>query len=158
MTHTHARRRPLLLLALSTALLVGCDKNITDNDIEFIDISELRVLVDSSTPGSRSLLLIDPRSEASFTAQRLPGAVNIQLPQIDPEGDEDPALQPYANLVVYGENPSSAPARAMTKRLLSAGFDDVRMYAGGVEEWAAANFPTESGPTENVLMLRRRRQ
>jgi rhodanese-related sulfurtransferase len=145
-------------VAGSFLAVVGCDKNITDNDIKFVSISELKVLVDAGATKPKSLLLIDPRSESSYLGKRMPGAVNILLPQIDPEGDGDPALEAYSNLIVYGENPASAPARAMTKRLLSAGFDDVRMFAGGLEEWSDADFPTESGPSKNAISLRRRRQ
>ncbi|GIW74061.1 MAG: hypothetical protein KatS3mg103_0583 [Phycisphaerales bacterium] len=48
--------------------------------------------------------------------------------------------------MVYAEGPGSVTSRAMTKRLLVLGYDQARLFAGGLVEWADAGFPIETGP------------
>ena len=81
--------------------------------------------------------IIDQRPAARFAAGHLPGAMNINLPAVPTDAKPDRKLKQFEVLVVYGEDPSSASAKAMTKRLISIGYSDVRFMAGGLEEWRA---------------------
>jgi rhodanese-related sulfurtransferase len=146
----------LAVLGLFTLLGVGCDKSITENDIEFASLAEVKQLVDASKSAPKATLIVDPRSESAYAAGRIPGAVNIALPSIREDDDPDPAITAYAQIVVYGDNPASPPARAMTKRLLAAGYKETRLFAGGLEEWKSAQFPIETGPPTHSLPPRRR--
>lgn len=136
-------------MAVAAGLLGGCESRMTDADIRMISIEEVRRLADKAAEGHpEAVLLIDARPASHFAQGRLPGAVNIPLQQIDPERDRDPRLQRYDNLVVYGEDPASATARALTKRLMATGYDDVRMFAGGMAEWRARRYPVETPPEQ----------
>lgn len=146
----------LAVLGILTFLCVGCDKAITENDIKFASLSEVKQLVDSTKASPKAVLLVDPRSATSYAAGRLPGAINIALPSIRETDDPDPAMLEYAQIIVYGDNPASPPARALTKRLLASGYKETRMFAGGLEEWKTAQFPIETGPTTHTLPPRRR--
>ncbi len=146
----------LACLGLFTMLAVGCETNISDNDIKYASLSEMKQFVDGAKANPKAVLIVDPRSTSAYETQRIPGAVNIALTSIRETDDPDPAIKEYSQIVVYGENPASPPARAMTKRMLAAGYKDTRMFAGGLEEWTAAKFPLESGPPTHNFTPRRR--
>ncbi len=141
-----ARRRVLTLLALAglSTLIGGCGKGVSEATIEFVGIDEVRELQSQQGSEPRTILLIDPRSPRRFAEGHIPGAVSVQLPEVATFGGRDARLSGYANLVVYGENPASPTARAMTKRLLGVGYETVRLYPGGLEEWVRADYPVET--------------
>lgn len=84
-----------------------------------------------------TVLLVDPRHPRDFEAGRIPGARNLRLSEVPPESRVDRSLDRYGTIVVYGNDPASASARAMTKRLLAIGYSSVRWFPGGLEEWKA---------------------
>jgi 3-mercaptopyruvate sulfurtransferase SseA len=140
--------RLVRILAAAMALpglwggLAGCDRKVKDTDIKVVSVSEVKLLVDRGERNSGEVLLIDPRPSKYYLHGHLPGARNIQLPQIDPKGTTDPGIARHNTIVVYGDDPGSAVARAMTKRLLAVGYDGVRFFAGGVKEWSK-RYPME---------------
>lgn len=139
-------RIPLVValgIGLLCALLAGCGKGVSEATIEFVSIDQVRELQVEQAAEPRTMLLIDPRSPRKYAAAHIPGALSVQLPEIQQFGGRDARLNGYANLVVYGENPASPTARAMTKRLLAIGYETVRLYAGGIEEWMDADMPVE---------------
>lgn len=124
---------------------VGCGPDTTDNDIEFITTADVRRLTLNAETSSKSLLLIDPRAPKDFAEGHLPKARNMELTLIEYDGSTKKWIEAYSDIVVYGDDPGSSVAKAMTKRLLHVGYDDVRMYAGGMLEWKKAGFPIETG-------------
>jgi len=142
-----ARFRALILgiAVILPGVVGGCDKNTRDTDIKFARLSEVRALVDRRDRGEKEVvLLIDPRPEKAFAAGHLPGARNLRLPQVDPKKDTDPEIEKFDRLVVYGDDPASAAARGMAKRLLAVGYKGVRLYSGGVKEWLSRGYETET--------------
>lgn len=127
---------------------VGCQGQISDGDIRPITLAELSNLRRRDARDDRVLLLIDPRSRESYERGHIPGARNIRLPDIDDRFGVDPAINRHEAIVVYGDNPASASARGMTKRLLSIGYKSrkVWMYMPGLAEWVDAALPVETGP------------
>lgn len=123
-----------LLIALGLAL-GGCSQ-ITDRDIRYIQASELRELQIRQQSNPSTLALVDPRSVERFEAGHIPGAVRLTLGQIQPDGPRRPELVGRQEIVVYGEDPTAGVGQAMTKRLMEAGYRNVRFYAGGVREYA----------------------
>jgi rhodanese-related sulfurtransferase len=141
-----APRAATIVAALGAVafMLGGCDKNTRDTDIKFVRVSEVRTLVDRRDRGdAEALLLVDPRSEKAFAEGHIPGARNLRLPQVDAKKDPDPQIERYDRIVVYGEDPASASARGMAKRLLAVGYKGVRLYAGGLKEWLARGYDAE---------------
>lgn len=134
---------PGLFLGLALAL-GGCQRTISDGDIEPISLTELRQQLDASR---NEVALVDARSAKSFAAERIPGARNLQITSVSGKDDAlDPELASYGLIAVYGDDPGSAPARALVKRMLSSGYTTVKMYMGGLSEWKRAKLPTEKGP------------
>lgn len=109
--------------------------------MSFSRVQELQTKSQTTSP--KAALLVDPRASEDFVTGHIPGARNLLLSQVNPKRDRDPELEKYDVLIVYGDNPGSAPARAMVKRLLALGYDDVKWFPGGFEEWRDARLPTD---------------
>jgi rhodanese-related sulfurtransferase len=128
----------LLVGAVALGGLAGCQADVRESDIKFVDSSELRRLVVDERGARRGqLLLIDPRSEREFGEGHIAGATNLTLDRVTPESSSrNPRFGDYKHVIVYGNDPASAPARAMTKRILGLRFKNARMYGGGFSEWS----------------------
>lgn len=135
----------LLLSVLVLLPTVGCSQSPTDKDIQPITTPEFRELVQKAQTNPKALLLLDARSPRAFQAEHLPGATNMQLYEVNLELGVKARLKAYKTMVVYGDDAGSPPGRGLTKRLMGAGYDDVRFYVGGMKEWKAAGFPVETG-------------
>jgi rhodanese-related sulfurtransferase len=140
MNVTMTTRLSAFALFLAVCVLFGCEHSVSDKTIEFISTDQVRQYMDKLDRKPHRMVLIDPRAPEDFAAAHLPGARNVQPPAIKPNRRRDPELKRFKYLVVYGENPSSTLARAMAKRLLKAGYSGVRMYLGGLEQWAEAGY------------------
>lgn len=146
-----------LLGASLFGVLSGCEAATSEVDVQkaLISLTEVRRLVEQSEkkPNERLLLLVDPRGKGDYEQGHLPGSRNIPLATIpfDRRIVEDvgirrpldPAFKSHEHVVVYGVNPASPAARAMTKRLLSLGVSNTKFFAGGIEEWTAAGWEVE---------------
>jgi rhodanese-related sulfurtransferase len=122
--------------------LVGCSDTVSDRDIEFVTLPEVRKLT-GDKPGTAAL--IDPRAADEFAAGHIPGAINRDLATVSERKDSlDPALARFKNLIVYGDDPGSGLARAMAKRLMRAGHKGVKMFSGGLAEWKGAGLKVET--------------
>jgi len=82
-----------------------------------------------------AVVIVDPRSPERFRAGHIPGAINLPLASVDPSGPRRPELVGRSEIIVYGDDPASPVARAMVKRLMEAGFRNVRFFAGGAREF-----------------------
>lgn len=159
MTRTRSRAFPVpsrslgasLCLAAGLATLGGCNRGITDADIDNITLTELRLLwlEQQERTGQPLLLMVDPRNRADFEGARLPGAVHMTLPDLALQTGVDQGVDAYRRIVVYAEGPGALSGRAMTKRLLVLGYGQTRLFGGGLVEWADAGFPVESGVPDN---------
>lgn len=87
------------------------------------------------------VLLIDARSKKAHESGHLPGAINVQLFELEREAGLSKKWKQYDEIIVYGDDPGSASARAVTKRLLEIGYSDVRFFRGGTAEWKKGGFP-----------------
>jgi rhodanese-related sulfurtransferase len=136
----------LLALSVTTCLpLAGCEKGTSEKDINkkvLLTLADVREAIGRRDGGEPDhALLIDPRAPKYYAQGHLPGAVNLRLPDVREDDDKDPELERYSRLIVYGDNPGTAVAKAMFKRLLAAGYDRVKYFSGGLDEW------TRSGGT-----------
>jgi rhodanese-related sulfurtransferase len=131
----------VLILCAFGGLQGGCNDNISDRDIEYIGLAQVKAAVDEKTPKT---YLIDPRAPQDFAQGHIPGASNLQLNKVSDKKDSlDPALSRYKLLIVYGQAPNSDVAKGMTKRLMRAGAKDVKMFNGGFLEWSRTGMPVE---------------
>ncbi len=139
--------RLLLLLGAFAATPPACERTTRDTDIKFMSVSEAKNLFDRISRGdATAAMFIDPRPAKEFAASHIPGARNLTLPQVKPKSKPDPRLMEYTFLIVYGNDPASATARGMTKRLIEVGYDKVRFFAGGLEDWNQRNYPLNKAP------------
>lgn len=130
----------LLALVLPIGLLGGCESKTTDDSIEPITLETLRKELTDSRASDR-VLLLDARSPREFAAGHIPMARSIPWERIgDTPKDMDARLDRYKLKVVYGNDRGSAPARALTKRMLQAGYSNVKMFMGGLDEWTRAGY------------------
>jgi rhodanese-related sulfurtransferase len=145
-------RGPLRLRAalwtVTLAMLASCSSNkVSDRDIEFLEVADAPSLGSASLGmlgvGDRRPLWVDPRTPATFAQEHIPGAVNIPLASLR-EDDDDPRLDGFNLFIVYGSDYGDPVATAMTKRLLAAGFDEVRLLRGGLRAWKQAGNAVET--------------
>lgn len=82
--------------------------------------------------------LVMTLGEWAFEAQHIPGSINIHsaksLVQQLAVDDE---------IVVYCSNVDCIASQVAYHRLTSDGYTNVRRYAGGIEDWAAAGYELE---------------
>ncbi|OUM00247.1 VTT domain-containing protein [Variovorax sp. JS1663] len=103
-------------------------------DIEHIEVSALREALDAG----RRLTVVDLRSvETRLIDERvLPGAVGITYGQL---ADRLTELQAARELVVFCDCPNDETAIAAARLLNQAGLPRVRVLAGGIAAWVAAD-------------------
>jgi len=133
------------LVAL-TLLLPACDKSTKDSDISDLSAAATqRLLHDSKSKNKPDLvLLVDPRSPREFAQGHIPGAKNIQLDEIKPGESRLVAYDKYDTIIVYGSDPGSPIAKAMTKRFLMNDYREVYRLQGGLKEWIESGGQVEA--------------
>ena len=110
-------------------------------DIERIDVAELRLALRAG--GSAMPIVVDVRGAhaRAVDARSVPGAMGIAL------GDLAKSIGPLSalispgdgrELIVYCDCPHDASAIVGARRLMAAGLPRVRVLAGGLDAWEAA--------------------
>ena len=117
----------------------GCNGNVTDKNIVWMTPNEIHRRMDGQT------LVLDMRDGNAFAAGHVPGARLTKLAEVDERSDRL-RFPGHSMIVVYGQNPGSAAAPAMAKRLMITKHDKVRAMEGGFDAWVAAGLPVESSP------------
>jgi len=109
--------------------------------VERISREELKAKLD----GGEDMVLVEALGEAHFEEAHLPDAVNIPHDQVD---ELAPRLLPEkgAQIVVYCSNGPCRNSGIASNRLSQLGYEDVRDYHEGKQDWMEAGLPTESGP------------
>jgi rhodanese-related sulfurtransferase len=130
-----------ILGAVACAAALGGCTTISDVDVDKnqVSVAEVRRLMDVQKRKNRDdvILLVDPRPPSEFEKAHIPGARNILLTHVKPKDPIDPSIDRFKNIIVYGNDPGSASARAMTKRLMSNGYSHVAFFASGLYQWLA---------------------
>ncbi len=124
-------------LILTALLAFGCSSKVNDDSIARVNSVQLTKWLEKSP---EKYLILDARPREEFVTEHIPGARHVEPPEVDPN-DLDPSLKGYKALIVYGENPGSTRARALSKRLIQAR-QDVYWLEGGISEWKAGGRST----------------
>ncbi|MEM9372014.1 MAG: rhodanese-like domain-containing protein [Planctomycetota bacterium] len=132
----------------------GCQRQISDARIDVITLAEAVDYHESSESREPAALFLDARRDSIFMLGTIRGARQLRPDDVDLRAGLDPKLEEMDALVVFGQDPSSAVARAMCKRLLEAGYNSmltsrVKFYPGGYDEWLATGLPIETPTTED---------
>ncbi len=152
MENTRYRLCLILTIVLPACLvsLVGCESGVSDKDIVVVSLPDIIDMVEKQNAGeARYAVFIDPRAPKYYQQGHLPGAINYRLPDAREKDPPDRAIQAHKHIVIYGQNPGSAVARAMFKRMYAIGYKRLQFYPGGIDEWTKAGYQLEgqSQPT-----------
>lgn len=144
MPYLHTSQLRVFLFVLCACCLsaaTGCSPKISDGSIANIAVSDSA----SRHASDRSrTVFVDARSAAEYTERRIPGAIRIDLRTFDAQSPPA-ALRSAREIIVYGQDPGSATAIALTKRLMQAGYSRVYLMRDGMNGWVARSLPTQSG-------------
>lgn len=131
------RAIPLILAGITAStFLGGCNREVTDDSVPRVSVSEVARRLDRV---GRGVELLDARDRASYERSHIPGARHVTLPDIHPSGPT-PSLEGRGTLIVYGEHPGSATAIAIAKRLVRT-MDRVEYMEQGFAAWVERGLP-----------------
>ena len=94
-------------------------------------------LTSSSDPREPITLPAGKLGELAFQGKHIPGSLNLYTP----EGLH--TLDPNDDIVVYCSNPTCIASQYAYNLLESNGYEYVKRYAGGIEDWEKAGYPME---------------
>ncbi|ACU70366.1 Rhodanese domain protein [Catenulispora acidiphila DSM 44928] len=91
--------------------------------------------------------LLDALAGTYWQKQHLPGAIPLHADHVEQVYRE---LLPDRNalIVTYCTNPACQNSQQVATKLETLGYTNVRKYREGIEDWAAAGLPLESGDGE----------
>ncbi len=104
-----------------------------------LDLSATKALFDT-----HSICFVDARSEYVYYKSHLKGAISLSKSRFDeqcPDFRQKKSLDTF--IVVYCSEASCGKARSVAKKLIQIGYKNVKVYTGGLIEWAHAGFPME---------------
>lgn len=110
---------------------------ITSGDVEDIDVSQLREMLEHGDP---ALIVVDVREPWEFRMGRVPNAVLIPLGELPARTGELDPNQPVALICAHGVRSVSAAAVLGRK-----GFKKMYNVTGGTSDWMNRGFPIERG-------------
>src|SRR5436190_14079455 len=87
-------------------------------------------------------VLVDALSPMSFAASHLPGAINLTPGWVDDRARRR-IPHPDTEIVVYCLGEDCDSSIKVANRLAELGYRNVRHYAAGMNDWAAAGLPLE---------------
>ena len=105
-----------------------------DHEIKTIEREELRAKLDRSD----DFKLIMAMHEWGFRAAHIPGSVHYSTVEAARQD-----LDLDAEIVVYCTDPDCVASQFAYQWLVDAGYTNVRRYAGGLSDWAAAGYELE---------------
>jgi rhodanese-related sulfurtransferase len=104
------------------------------NGMDLIDREELKEKLDRGDDFKPVMVL----GEWEYRAKRIPRSLRISTAEEALE-----ALDPDDEIVVYDSGPPCPASRIACRVLKSHGYERVRRYTGGLEEWENACYPLE---------------
>ncbi len=109
------------------------------NETDLIDTQELKAKLDRGE-GFKVVMTL---GEWEYRTTHIPGSMRESTVQEALE-----ALDPEDEIVLYVSCPSCPASRMAFRILKDHGYERVRRYAGGLEEWATAGYPLEGESVE----------
>jgi rhodanese-related sulfurtransferase len=96
-----------------------------------------------------SVTLIDALAGTYWEKQHLPGAIPLHAEHVE-RIHRDLLPDRDALIVTYCSNPACSNSQEVASKLERLGYTNVRKYREGIEDWAAAGLPLESGVLDSV--------
>ena len=110
----------------------------TEVPVKTISTQEVRQLLDHK----RSIQFWNVLTDEWFKGENIAGSRRVPLDKVGSEV-RSTNLPKDAEIVVYCGGPKCPQSRTATEKLVKLGYENVRAYEGGLEEWKAAGFPVE---------------
>ncbi|HEU5027879.1 MAG TPA: DUF4440 domain-containing protein [Spirillospora sp.] len=107
-------------------------------DSETISRDELRTAI-----GAGTAVTVDALPAPAYDRRHLPSALNLTAEDA-PASAGDVLPDRAARIVVYSTDTSCTRGPDLAAELKRLGYRNVRLYAGGIEDWVAAGLPVES--------------
>ncbi len=104
---------------------------------ETISRQELKARMDRG----EDFVLVDALSREHFERSHLPGAINLPLEHI--EEAERVLPDKSKEIIVYCMSESCATSDEEVRTLKELGYENVRHYAAGKQDWISAGLPVE---------------
>ena len=105
------------------------------NRMDLIDREELKEKFDRGD----DFRLVMTLGEWEYRAKHIPGSLLISTPDEALE-----TLDPNDEIVLYDSGPHCPASRMACRFLKARGYERLRRYPGGLEEWESACYPLES--------------
>jgi len=102
--------------------------------LEKISVVELKNKLDQKEP----LQLVAALDQYEYLAAHIPGSLYFENPR-----EAVSSLDKNVETVVYCSSLSCASGPVAAQYFLRSGFNKVRLYSGGLEQWDEAGFPLE---------------
>ena len=140
---------------LVLAGLVGCKTETSDRDLKPVGPQEAVDLASPRKTGTfgrmSNPIWIDPRSQPSYEAGHIPGAVSMPFGSGDFEDVARETLTDRSPILVYGDGFQDILADAASKRLIEIGFKNVYTLRGGIQQWETDGYEvtTPEIPTDD---------
>ena len=112
--------------------------------MDLISTQELKEKLDRADDFKLVMVL----GEWEYQAKHIPGSLRINTLE---EGLE--ALDPNDDIVIYDSGPACVASRRAYRILRNYGYERVKCYAGGLEEWESAGHPLEGIGIRGVVSL-----
>ncbi|HMP91220.1 MAG TPA: rhodanese-like domain-containing protein [Kiritimatiellia bacterium] len=91
-----------------------------------------------------SHVILDARREADYYAGHIPGAMPLPISDLDQHLMEIiPLLSPEQPILVYCSGQDCDESLKLGEVLISHGFTNVHLFAGGMAEWKQAGLPVD---------------
>ncbi|HET7273222.1 MAG TPA: rhodanese-like domain-containing protein [Rubrobacter sp.] len=103
-------------------------------EMDLIDTQELKEKLDKG----HSFKVVMTLGEWEYRTTHIPGSLRVSTIEEALE-----SLDPEDEIVLYDSGPPCPASRTACRILRAHGYERVRLYAGGLEEWAGAGYPLE---------------
>jgi rhodanese-related sulfurtransferase len=110
----------------------------TETQVKTVSTGELRDLLNNKRPIQFWNVLTDQY----FKGENISGSRRVPLDKVGSEV-RSMNLPKSTAIVVYCGGPECPMSRLAAEKLIKFGYDNVRAYEGGLEEWKTAGFATE---------------
>jgi len=101
-------------------------------EMDLIDTQALKAKLDRGD----DFRLVMTLGEWEYRALHIPGSIRISTAE-----EALGALDPEDEIVLYDSGPNCPASRMAFRLLKTRGYERIRRFAGGLEEWASAGYP-----------------
>ena len=111
-------------------------------EIKRVSIEDVKMKLDSAS----NVVIVDTRSQNSYDKSHIAGSISIPLEAI---AEQYSKIDGYDEIITYCSWPDEEESARAAKKLMEAGYSNVKAIEGGFEAWKAAGFPVEGTYYEN---------